>query len=332
MARVSDPQDELLELHVPPEAAGERMDRWLTRLDELATASGSASRTRLQAWIREGRVELDGVVVSRPGQLLEAGQRVVLRVPPTVVEVEPTFAARVVPLVHEDEHIAVADKPAGLLTHRSPGGLEPALADFAAAMLGELPTSDGPERGGIVHRLDRDTSGLVVIARTAEALEGMQARFREHEVEKRYLAFVHGVPRFETDWIELPLGRDPRRPDRVSVTPEGEGREARTFYEVLERFDGFALLACSPRTGRMHQIRVHLAAAGLPIVADKLYPVRKPADLVLPPDAPDPRRHALHAAGLAFDHPITGARLELESPLPAELQKLLDWFRAARAV
>lgn len=316
----------LEELRVPPEDTGQRLDRWLARRLELGR--GGTSRTSLQAWIRAGRVELDGARVTRPGQPLEAGQRVRVRVPRAAPAPEPQYAARTLVLVHVDEHLAVADKPAGLLTHGPPGGLEPALADLAAAVLGPLPSSDGPERGGVVHRLDRETSGLVVLARNAEALAGMQQLFREHRVEKRYLALVHGAPRFESDWIELPLERSARRPDRVSVSAPGEGREARTFYEVLERFEGLALLSCRPHTGRMHQIRVHLCAAGLPIVADRVYPPRRPPDLALPAGAPHPGRHFLHAARLGFEHPIGGQRLELDAPLPAELERLLAWLRS----
>lgn len=316
------------ELKVPPEGDGERLDHVLLGL--LARRLPETSRTRLQGWIRAGRVEIEGVPILRPGQPLEAGQRLRLRVPPDAPIVEPERAERTLPLLFEDEHLAIVDKPAGLLTHRSPGGNEPALADLAAALLGELPSSEGPERGGIVHRLDRDTSGLLVLARTSAALAGLQALFREHRVHKRYLALVHGAPRFESDWIELPLGRDPRRSDRVTVVAAGEGRAARTFYEVLERYPGFALLACRPETGRMHQIRVHLAAAGLPIIADRVYPLRRPPDLVLPADAPAPGRHALHAAHLAFEHPLTGGELAFDSALPAELETLRSWLAFSR--
>lgn len=323
MGRVND-AGAIHELRVPPQLQGERLDRVLLEL--LESRGGAPSRTRLQGWIREGRVELEGLPVLRPGQILEAGQSLRVRLPAAAPEIEPERVERELRLVFQDEHLAVADKPAGLLSHRSPGGSEPSLADLAAAALGELPSSDGPERGGIVHRLDRDTSGLMVLARTQEALVALQEQFREHRVEKRYLAFVHGVPRFDSEWIESPLGRDPRRSDRVTVVPEGEGRPARTFYEVLERYHGFALLACQPKTGRMHQIRVHLAAAGLPIVGDRVYPLRRPPDLVLPAAAPDPGRHALHAARLAFEHPITATPLAFESDLPVELESLRRWL------
>lgn len=323
MARVNE-REAIHEVRVPPEGQGERLDRVL--LEWLELHGGAPSRTRLQAWIREGLVELEGVPVLRPGHPLEAGQHLRLRVPAQAPHVEPEHARRELRLLFQDEHLAVADKPAGLLTHRSPGGREPALADLAAAALGELPSSDGPERGGIVHRLDRDTSGLVLLARTHGALTALQEQFRAHRVEKRYLALVHGEPRFDSDWIESPLGRDPRRSDRVTVVPEGEGRPARTYYEVLERYRGFALLACRPLTGRMHQIRVHLAAAGLPIVGDRVYPLRRPPDLVLPSGAPDPGRHALHAARLALEHPILATPLTFESAPPPEFELLRRWL------
>lgn len=307
--------------HVPPELDGARLDRALVELME------GLSRSKLAGWVRAGRVRVDGVVVDRPGHRVVRGQR--LEVHPLTPPPPPSReeAEARLPILFADEHLAVVDKPAGMLTHRGGEGGEPAVADHAVTLLGELPSSDGPERAGIVHRLDRHTSGLLVLARTPQALEGLQRLFRERLVDKTYEAVSYGEARFDSEWVELPLGRHPRHPDRVSVVPEGEGREARTFYEVRERFRGFTRLACHPRTGRTHQIRVHLAAVGLPIVGDPLYGPRGAPPVAPHPAVPLPQRHALHAARLAFPHPLTGEPLVFEATLPEDLERLLEGLR-----
>jgi len=301
--------------------AGERLDRVL--VEQL---KGKLSRTRIQELIQDGGVKIDGVPAERAAQQLEEGQSVELR------EVEssrlrpggPEHGELVV--LFEDEHLAVCDKPPGQLAHPTTVVTGGTVSELAVARWGELPSPQGEDRPGIVHRLDADTSGLIVVVKSEAAAGPLVEAFRERTVEKRYLALVAGEPRFDSDWIKAPLGRAQRRSDRVMVLPEGEGREAETFYTVKERFPGFALVECRPKTGRTHQIRVHLAHIELPIVGDRLYAgrTRRP----LPPDAPPVTRHLLHAAGLAFEHPVTGQRIELESPPPADFQLWLDWLRA----
>ncbi|MEO0653220.1 MAG: pseudouridine synthase, partial [Planctomycetota bacterium] len=195
---------------------------------------------------------------------------------------------------------------------------------------GSLPAVQGDDRPGIVHRLDGATSGVMLIGKTEPAALELRRQFREREVDKTYLALVYGVPRFDSDWIEQPLGRSERAPDRISVVSEDEGRPAQTFYEVLERFDGYSLLRCKPRTGRTHQIRVHLEWLGHPIVTDKLY-LGKKGRPSLPEDAPVPRRQALHALRIEFKHPTRDERVAFEAPFAPDLQAFLDWLRQREA-
>ena len=317
---------------LPPEMDGERLDRALARL------LPGLSRTRLQEWIRDGGVRLDGTPVRRPAQPVEAGQVLELTSVPRSRERRGAPEGLDLSVCHEDRWLAVVDKPAGMVVHPSSVVRGGTVAELAEARWGPLPRLQGDDRPGIVHRLDAETSGLMVIAREAEAGAELLRQFREREVEKRYLALVLGDPRFESDWIEAPLARAPRSPDRMSVVrPPLEddrtasadpGRPASTFYEVVERFGDAALLACRPVTGRTHQIRVHLESIGHPVVADRLYTGgRGAARAQLPAQAPLPKRHALHAARLSFTHPGTGQRVVFEAVLPPELERLLTWLR-----
>jgi 23S rRNA pseudouridine1911/1915/1917 synthase len=215
-------------------------------------------------------------------------------------------------IAYEDEHLLVVDKPAGLVVHpgagRASGTLVQALAGYVAG--GE------PERPGIVHRLDRDTSGLMVVARSEEAHRRLQNLVRRRELERGYLALVRGRPRSWRGQIEAPIGRDRSDPTRQSLDTDSP-RDAVTHFEVLDLLPAHALLTVRLETGRMHQIRVHLAAIGLPVVGDRVYGVPEPGL----------ERQFLHAARLAFAHPFTGERIEVESPLPADLEATLAGAR-----
>jgi len=180
-----------------------------------------------------------------------------------------------------------------------------------------------------VHRLDRDTSGVMVIARTVPALEFLRAQFKARTAAKEYRCIVWGEPRFQSDWIERPLALDPRHPDRMAVVDAG-GREASTYYEVVERFAGFAHVRCRPRTGRTHQIRVHMTSIGHSLVGDRVYRSRSRQHDALPELAPDPMRQCLHALRLVLAHPQTHEPIEFEAEMPADLDKLLAWLRANR--
>jgi 23S rRNA pseudouridine1911/1915/1917 synthase len=310
-------------VHLTDEARGKRLDHALVGIVE------GYSRMTLQKLIRTGAVRLDGKLIERPGTTVEHGGRVEIDLePPEGRDAVLVSAGELAP-VYEDEHLIVVDKPAGMLTHpTSAGGRlgnDESAADVAAIKFGRLPSLYGEDRPGIVHRLDRDTSGLLILGRTLEALEALKRAFQAREVEKTYLAIVRGEPRFDSEWVEKPLGRSRAHRDRISVVRAGEGREARTYYEVRERFAGFALLAVFPKTGRTHQVRVHLASIGTPLLGEKLY---LPRNLPAPsPLAPKLARQALHAHALAFAHPITAVPMRFESPLPADMAGALEALR-----
>jgi 23S rRNA pseudouridine1911/1915/1917 synthase len=284
------------ELTVPPEAAGERLDRFL--------ASHVGSRGAAERAVEAG-VLVDG----RPqpkSYRLEGGERLQLA-PATERAAGPPPPAPVV--VWQDEHLAVVDKPAGLVVHAGAGHAGDTLVDALAGLV----AGGDPERPGIVHRLDRDTSGLLLVARSHEAHDRLTDLVRRRGLERTYLALVHGRPASRSGRIEAAIGRDRGDPTRVSLDTDTP-RDAVTHFDVERLFPGHALLRVRLETGRMHQIRVHLQAIELPVVGDRVYGV------------PDPAlgRQFLHAARLAFEHPLTGERLELESPLPAELQTHLN--------
>jgi 23S rRNA pseudouridine1911/1915/1917 synthase len=280
---------------VPSEAAGERLDRFL--------AGRLGSRAAAERAITDG-VLVDGVARAKSHRLA-GGEDVHLPDQVEAPTVEPPPAP---PIVFEDEHLLVVDKPAGLVVHSGAGHAGDTLVD---ALRGRIAGGD-PERPGIVHRLDRDTSGLMVVARDEEAYERLSRSIRERAVERRYLALVQGRPRSRGGKIDAPIGRDRGDPTRVSLDSDAP-REAVTHFEVVELRPSHALLSVRLETGRMHQIRVHLAAIDLPVVGDPVYGVAEP---VL-------GRQFLHAVELAFPHPFTGAEVRLSSELPPELQGYL---------
>jgi 23S rRNA pseudouridine1911/1915/1917 synthase len=306
--------------------AGVRLDR------VLQAQAPDLSRTRLQALIASGRVRVTG---GRPkaAHRLREGARVTVDVPPP----EPlALTPEPIPLdvVYEDADLLVVNKPAGLVVHPGAGHRTGTLVHALLAHCGPaLSGIGGARRPGIVHRLDRGTSGLLVVAKADAAHLPLARQLKARTVERRYLALVHGpVPQAE-GVIETPIGRDPRDRLRMAVRPPGAGRLALTRYRVLERFarpGPVTLLEATLGTGRTHQIRVHLAHLGLPVVGDRTYRRRGPA----PPDA-DFAAHvaglggqALHAAVLGFAHPASGVWLHFEAPPPPAFGALLAWLRA----
>lgn len=301
--------------------AGKRLDHALAELlPEL-------SRSRIQEWIRDGGVRVAGTPCERPSRPVARGEAIELRDVPRSRERPGAAEGAELRVVLEDPHLVVVDKPAGMVVHPSSIVRGRTLSELAVRRWGPLPTVQGEDRPGIVHRLDAETSGLVVVARTDEAARELVRQFRAREVEKTYDALVYGEPRFDSDWIEAPLARAEKRGDRISIAAEGEGREASTFYETLGRFGDFAHLLARPKTGRTHQIRVHLASIDHPIVGDALYRGRRGLTLRLPPDAPPLTRHALHARGLRFRHPVTGAEVAVTRDMPADMAGFLAWAR-----
>ena len=296
-----------LEIDVPRAAAGGRLDRFLAGLDEVG------SRAAAERLLAERRVLLNGS--PRPkSHRLEAGDRVELSIPqgrPSGLEPEELHLE----VAWEDEHLLVVDKPAGIVVHPSAGH---ARGTLVHGLLGRaIAGGEEPSRPGIVHRLDRDTSGLLVVARSDEAHRRLQRLLRRRALVREYLALVRGRPRSRRGRIEAPLGRDRRDPTRMSLDTDTP-RDAATSFEVLEALPRHALLRVGLETGRTHQIRVHLEAIDLPVAGDAVYGVE--GDLGL-------ERQFLHSARLAFPHPFSGQEVAVESPLPADLQAALEAAR-----
>jgi 23S rRNA pseudouridine1911/1915/1917 synthase len=243
---------------------------------------------------------------------LEGGEKVEFEAPEPARALEPEELP--LRIAYEDEHLLVVDKPAGIVVHPAPGHTTGTLVH---GLLGQLGGGEAPERPGIVHRLDRDTSGLLVVARTEDAYNGLRLLVQKRELERRYKTLVRGTPQSRRGRIEAPIGRDRHEPTRMSLDTDSP-RDAVTHFEVEELFDGHALLDIRLETGRTHQIRVHLAAIGLPVVGDPVYGVLD--------DRAQLARQFLHAWRLAFPHPLTGESVEVESPLPPDLQAALARF------
>jgi 23S rRNA pseudouridine1911/1915/1917 synthase len=301
-------------LTIPPEQAGQRLDQ------ALAALLPDYSRSRLKSWIESGEIRVDGVQ-RRPRDKVSGGESVALEA--TLPE-ETRAAAQPMPLVivHEDKHLVVVDKPAGLVVHPGAGNPDQTLQN---ALLAWDPALAALPRAGIVHRLDKDTSGLLVVARTLPAHTALVRMLGEREVHREYEAICRGVMT-AGGTVDAPIARHPT--DRVRMAVREGGRESVTHYRVIRRFAGYTHVRVQLETGRTHQIRVHLAHAGYPIVGDRVYGGRltlpKGASEALRQALRDFPRQALHAARLAFDHPVTGKPVECASALPADMRALLD--------
>jgi len=308
-------------LRIPKALNGARLDEALCKLLE------GPSRSLLQKWVRKGLLKLDGQVVHRSNERVRTGQEYVLRSPgePGGAGVSAQTAPSTWMLVHEDDDLLVVDKPAGMLTHAAPRSKDVSLCELVGRAHGPLPTSFGPERPGVVHRLDRWTSGLLVLAKTEDAMHGMKSAFAARQVAKRYLALVHGREIPEAFDCDAPLTSGRGGSDRQWVGPGPNAKPAQTSFAPLEQLGAFTLLQCEPRTGRRHQIRAHLWSAGLALVGEEIY--RLPGRPDWPAEVPRAKRQTLHAAELAFAHPRTGQALAFESPWPVDLQPLLDGLR-----
>jgi 23S rRNA pseudouridine1911/1915/1917 synthase len=301
-----------------------RLDRFLATLPALGT------RSRAKALVDGGLVAIDG----RPckaAYVLRAGDEIAVTLPaPDAARVE----AEALPLaiLYQDAHLVAIDKPPGMVVHPAPGVRRGTVVNALLHHLGGLAGVGDPDRPGIVHRLDRDTSGVLLVARTPQALEGLARQFRNRTVSKRYLAVVHGVVRTSSGTIDQAIGRHPRHRKQMSVRTR-RGRAAVTRFEVVERYPGCSLLRLAPETGRTHQLRVHLAALGHPIVGDRVYGGRRPRVARLPPGVVAALegcpRQALHAESLAFAHPVSGDPMVVRASIPPDLARLLASLRQA---
>jgi 23S rRNA pseudouridine1911/1915/1917 synthase len=292
------------------------------RLDLAVAALCGVPRAQARRWIDEGRVRLNGAA-ARASQRVRAGDTLETE-PPEPAPSE--LAAEAIPLaiLHEDADLIVLDKPAGLVVHPAPGHASGTLVNALLHHCRDLAGIGGVRRPGIVHRLDKGTSGVLVVAKHAAAHAALARQFKEHSIGRVYRAIVRGVPRADEGRVEAAIGRHPTDRKRMSVRT-ARGREARTGWRVLRRFaaSGCAELEVRPETGRTHQIRVHLAASGLPILGDRVYGRGAPRS--------DLDRPALHAAVLVFEHPSSGARLRFEAPYPADLERCLAALAAREA-
>ena len=315
-------QGDRIEIRSDADDAGQRLDRVLQRhVPEL-------SRSRFKQLILDGAVASEGIAQRDPAQRVRAGQRFAVVLPEPA---DPVPAAQAIPLAirFEDAHLIVIDKPAGLVMHPAPGNPEATLVNALLAHCGEsLAGIGGVRRPGIVHRLDKDTSGLLVAAKTEPAHRALSRDFAGRRIERAYSAFVWGVPVPSAGEISGNIGRSPRNRKKMAVVGESRGKAAVTRYRVERRFgDHAALIECRLLTGRTHQIRVHLAHAGHPLIGDPVYGTRAGRGVVRFGAAGEAiagfPRQALHARLLGFTHPATGEKLRFESPLPRDMAGLL---------
>jgi 23S rRNA pseudouridine1911/1915/1917 synthase len=308
--------DRLVVFHVQGEQT-ERLDKYLvTCLPEL-------SRARIQALIKAGQVLIDDVPAHKSGQILGGGEEVQVQIPP----VEPSkLVPEDIPLdiVFENHDLLVVNKPAGMVVHPAAGHSAGTLVHAALAYAPDLEGVGGEQRPGVVHRLDKQTSGLILLAKNDAAHRWLQEQFRGRQVEKIYLALVDGMPPTPTGRIEASIGRDPAQRKKMAIVPVSKGRQAATEYRTLESFPQHTLLEARPITGRTHQIRLHMAYIGCPVVGDTIYGRRHPS---LPLE-----RHFLHAARLGIRLPGESAPRTFVAPLPEELERLLEGLRASGEV
>jgi len=299
------------EIRIIAEEGHGRLDAFLAGREELGL-----SRSRIKGLIEEGQVTLNGAV-PKAKQPVSPGDEIVVSVPdPEPMDLEPED----IPLdvVYEDADVLVINKQRGLVVHPAAGHWTGTLVHAVLDKVEDLEGIGGELRPGIVHRLDKDTTGLLVVAKTERAMASLQDQIREHTARRIYWALVHGNNMPETGRIEAPIGRHPGDRKRMAVNTK-TGREAVTRFRVLERYRGYALLECQLETGRTHQIRVHLSFIGHPVVSDPLYGTRKP-HLGMPPQA-------LHARQLGFYHPVTGEWMEFTAEPPADMMAVIQRLR-----
>ena len=298
-----------MEFVAAPADNGLRLDQFLA-----AKMAPQSSRSQIKRLIEAGQIELNGVAAFSAHQRVQAGQTV--RVEFHERRGEETRAAAIpIEIVYEDPELLVVNKPAGMVVHPAHGNPSHTLVNALLYHIQSLSRAGGPLRPGIVHRLDKDTSGLLVVAKSDSVHAALADQFRDHRIDRTYEAFVRGVVQHEEGEIDEPVGRAFLNRKRVVVRPAG-GKSAVTYYRVRRRFPRASWLEIKPRTGRTHQIRVHLAHLGYPLLGDSLYGIQSPGI----------DRQALHASKLGFVHPLTREKLVFEAPLPADLQSLVSFL------
>jgi 23S rRNA pseudouridine1911/1915/1917 synthase len=304
-----------IEVRLEPAHAGWRLDR------ALADAVPTLSRERLKALIRSGAVESEGSAVRDPAVKVKGDEAVRLAVPePAPAHNEPQDIP--LTIVFEDEHLLVVDKPAGLVVHPAAGNFDGTLVNaLLHHCAGKLSGIGGVARPGIVHRIDKDTSGLLVVAKTDVAHEGLAKQFAAHSIDRRYLAIVSGVPKASSGIVDAPLARSATNRKKIAIVEGQRGKRAVTHWSRLELLNDAALVECRLETGRTHQVRVHMASIGHALLGDPVYgrAGKRHGRLLKELEF---RRQALHAAELGFTHPVTKHRLSFASPMPPDMQEL----------
>jgi 23S rRNA pseudouridine1911/1915/1917 synthase len=302
------------EISLQVEEQGERLDRYLSeQLTDL-------SRSRIQQLIEQGQVQLNGKVCTSKKTTVKLSDRIILNIPPA----QPLeLAAEDIPLdiLYEDNQLLILNKPAGLVVHPAPGHPDGTLVNAILAHCPNLPGIGGVQRPGIVHRLDKDTTGAIAIAKTEFAHQHLQAQLKAKTAQREYLGVVYGVPKTENGTVDLPIGRHPvDRKKMAVVSPEKGGKPAITHWRILERLGNYTLMHFQLETGRTHQIRVHSTHMGHPIVGDPIYSSGRSVGVNLP-------GQALHAWRLRLQHPVSGQSIEVTAPIPQTLTTLLEVLR-----
>ena len=306
-----------IDVRLEPAHAGWRLDR------ALAAAVPTLSRERLKALIRSGAVEAEGRSIRDPAMKVRGQEALRVAVPePRPAHNEPQDIP--LTIVFEDEHLLVVDKPAGLVVHPAAGNFDGTLVNaLLHHCAGKLSGIGGVARPGIVHRIDKDTSGLLVVAKTDVAHEGLARQFAAHSIDRRYLTVVSGVPKASEGLVDAPLARSAANRKKIAIVEGSRGKRAVTHWKRLKLLKDSALVECRLETGRTHQVRVHMASLGHPLLGDPVYGRSGKTHSKLLKEL-NFHRQALHAAELGFTHPVTKGRLSFTSPMPSDMQELLS--------
>ncbi len=302
---------ERLTFEIDPDEIGIRIDQYITN------ALDGVSRSQVQKWIVNGLITSESGKVLKKNYILEKGDVISVDLPePETLDI----LAENIPLdiIYQDEHVIVINKPQGMVVHPAPGNYTGTLVNALMYHVKDLSDIGGVIRPGIVHRIDKDTSGLLMVAKTNLAHHSLTAQLKEHSVDRVYTALVHGGFNVEEGTVNAPIGRHPQNRLKMAITYQNS-RHAITHYQLIERLGAFSLVECRLETGRTHQIRVHMASIGHPLVGDPLYGTRK--------EKLTASGQYLHAKVLGFDHPLTGERMVFSAPLPPNFEKLLQRLR-----